>query len=35
MGVAIVEDYENLSSTALTTIVLVFITILFFVGFRE
>ena len=35
MSVAIVEDYETLSSTALTTIILVFITILFFVGFRE
>ncbi len=31
----IVEDYKNLSETALITLVLVFITILLFVGFRE
>ncbi len=35
MSKAIIEDYDNLSDTALTTIVLVFITIMFFVGFRE
>ncbi len=35
MGETIIEDYESLWKTALTTIVLVFITILFFVGFRE
>ena len=35
MSAAIVEDYKILGNTALTTIILVFITILFFVGFRE
>ncbi|MDD3646082.1 MAG: efflux RND transporter permease subunit [Candidatus Gracilibacteria bacterium] len=35
MSEAIIKDYENLSSTALSTIVLVFITIMFFVGLRE
>jgi multidrug efflux pump subunit AcrB len=35
MSEQIVEDYWNLWNTALTTIILVFITILFFVGFRE
>ncbi len=35
MSVAIIEDYDVLTSTAITTIILVFITILFFVGFRE
>lgn len=35
MGELIMQDYENLSSTALTTIVLVFITIMFFVWLRE
>lgn len=35
MSEAIIKDYENLSSTALSTIVLVFITIMFFVWLRE
>ncbi len=35
MSAAIIEDYAILGQTALTTIILVFITILFFVGFRE
>ena len=35
MSVAIIEDYDNLSSTALITLILVFIVIMFFVGFRE
>jgi len=35
MSEKIIEDYENLWNTAITTIILVFITILFFVGFRE
>ncbi|QFR39107.1 efflux RND transporter permease subunit [Candidatus Gracilibacteria bacterium 28_42_T64] len=35
MSEAIIEDYTNLSSTAMQTLVLVFITILLFVGLRE
>lgn len=35
MSEAIIEDYANLSNTALSTIILVFITIMFFVWFRE
>ncbi|MFK7780244.1 MAG: efflux RND transporter permease subunit [Candidatus Gracilibacteria bacterium] len=35
MSELIIEDYRNLSKTAATTIILVFITIMFFVGFRE
>ena len=31
----IIEDYNNLSSTAIVTLLLVFITIIFFVWFRE
>jgi len=35
MSKAIIEDYDNLSETAITTLILVFITIMFFVWFRE
>ncbi|PID87704.1 hypothetical protein CSB07_00070 [Candidatus Gracilibacteria bacterium] len=35
MSELIKDDYKNLGSTAVTTIILVFITILLFVGFRE
>ncbi|MCD5375456.1 efflux RND transporter permease subunit [Candidatus Gracilibacteria bacterium] len=35
LGEAIIEDYQNLGQTALQTLVLVFITIFVFVGFRE
>jgi len=35
MSEAIIEDYDNLLNTAITTVILVFLTILFFVGFRE
>ncbi|MDD2870697.1 MAG: efflux RND transporter permease subunit [Candidatus Gracilibacteria bacterium] len=35
MGDTIEEDYANLANTALSTIILVFFTIIFFVGFRE
>lgn len=35
MSEAIIKDYDNLGSTAISTIVLVFLTILFFVWFRE
>jgi len=35
MSERIVKDYNNLSNTAISTIVLVFITIIFFVWFRE
>lgn len=35
MSELIIEDYDNLSKTATTTIILVFITIMFFVWFRE
>jgi len=35
MSATIIEDYQNLGKTAISTIVLVFLTILFFVGFRE
>lgn len=35
MSEAIIEDYANLSNTAISTIVLVFITIMFFVWFKE
>ncbi len=35
MSELIIQDYDNLSRTATTTIILVFITIMFFVWFRE
>ncbi len=35
LGEVIIEDYKNLWQTALQTLVLVFITIFIFVGFRE
>ncbi|MDP2091205.1 MAG: efflux RND transporter permease subunit [Candidatus Gracilibacteria bacterium] len=35
MGVNILEDYEKLSNTAISTVILVFLTIIFFVGLRE
>lgn len=35
MSAAIIKDYDNLSTTAITTIILVFLTILFFVWFKE
>ncbi len=35
MSELIIDDYNNLSKTAIQTLLLVFITILLFVGFRE
>lgn len=35
MGVNILEDYEKLSNTAISTVILVFLTIIFFVWLRE
>ncbi len=35
MSAMIIEDYENLSRTAIITIILVFLVIMFFIGFRE
>lgn len=35
MSAEIIKDYENLSNTAITTIILVFLVIMFFVWFRE
>jgi len=35
LGETIIEDYKNLGTTAIQTIILVFLTIFVFVGFRE